>query len=165
MSATTIRETLAAFGVIASLLFVGWEIRQSNMQARAAAYQAIGIATAETFDSWSHDRQFPVMSESAASMDTTDWRQWALKLTAFARLGETILLQVEQGLLPEDAMDRLGYTGWRSIFHSPAYGCVWPLIRPGVSTSFRRFVEEDGDPGGIDCSSYAIPSSVLANAR
>lgn len=91
-------------------------------------------------------------------MDATDWRQWALKLTAFARLGETILLQVEQGLLPPDAMVRLGYAGWNGIFEEPTEACVWPLIRPGVSDSFREFVEEGRDPNAIDCSGYAIPA-------
>jgi hypothetical protein len=33
--------------VITSLAFVGMQIRESNIQARAAAYQAIGISTAE----------------------------------------------------------------------------------------------------------------------
>ncbi len=91
-------------------------------------------------------------------MDTTDWRQWALKLTTFARLGETVLLQVEQGLLPPDAMQRLGYRGWQSIFENPTEACVWPLIRPGVSDSFRMFVEEGRNPNAIDCSGFAIPS-------
>lgn len=42
-----IRQSVAAAGVVASLAFVGMQIRQSNIQARAAAYQAIGIATSE----------------------------------------------------------------------------------------------------------------------
>lgn len=162
MTARTVRESLAALGVIASLVFVGWEIRQSNMQARAAAYQSIGIATAEAFDSWAHDREFAALNKSAAVMDTTEWRQWALKLTAFARLGETILLQVEQGLLPADAMERLGYAGWREIFSAPAYGCLWPLIRPGASEAFRRFVEQSRESATVDCSGYAIPRTLLA---
>ena len=47
MSGKAGRETLGMLGVIASMIFVGFEIRQSNVQARAAAYQAIGVATAE----------------------------------------------------------------------------------------------------------------------
>ena len=40
MSGKAIRETLAALGVIASLVFVGMEIRQNNTVARMSAYQA-----------------------------------------------------------------------------------------------------------------------------
>ena len=49
MSGRRLSEMLAAVGVIGSLVFVGQEIRQSNIQARAAAYQEIGIATAREF--------------------------------------------------------------------------------------------------------------------
>jgi hypothetical protein len=46
-SSRAVRQMAAAAGVIISLAFVGMQIRESNLQARAAAYQAIGIATAE----------------------------------------------------------------------------------------------------------------------
>ena len=163
MSGKAIGEALAALGVIASMIFVGLEIRQSNAQAqaaaRAAAYQAIGVATAESFDSWAHDPElFETRYKGAAAMDSTDWQRWALKVTVFARLGETVLLQVEQGILPPDAMDRLGYRGWKEIFNVPKYACVWPLIRPGASASFREFVEGGQDPNAIDCSGFLIPT-------
>ena len=47
MSEKTIGEIRAALGVIGSMVFVVIQIRASNVQARAAAYQAIGIATSE----------------------------------------------------------------------------------------------------------------------
>jgi len=46
-SAKFLGEVLAALGVMGSMAFVGMEIRTSNVQARAGAYQAIGIATSE----------------------------------------------------------------------------------------------------------------------
>ena len=161
MSGKAVRETLGFLVVVASLVFVGLEIRQSNVQARAAAYQAIGIATAAAFDNMAHDRQFLISTrKEAAAMDTTDWRQFGNKVTTFARLGETVLLQVEQGLLPPDAMERLGYVGWESILEAPKYACVWPLIRPGVSASFRQFVEGERYPNAIDCSEFVIPTTL-----
>ena len=42
MSKKAIPETLAALGVIASLVFVGLEVRQNTVSARAAAYQDMG---------------------------------------------------------------------------------------------------------------------------
>ena len=166
MSGKAIRETLGFGAVVAGLVFVGLEIQQNNRLAQAAAYQAIGIASAEVHDNWAHDRQFIVSTEGkeAAAMDTTDWRQWSRKVTVLARLVETVLLQVEQRLLPLDAMERLGFSGWRDIFEpsapnyaGPKYACVGPLIRPAVSTAFRQFVEEGRDPDAIDCSGFVIP--------
>lgn len=161
ISAKDLAEALAALGVIGSMIFVGLEIRQSNAQARAAAYQAVGIATAQAFDTWAHDPDFlAARYADPAAMDSTEWRQWALKATVFARLGETVLLQVEQDILPIDAMERLGYGGWRRIFQDPKYRCVWPLIRQGASEAFRAFVEEGQDPDAIDCSQYPVPESL-----
>ncbi len=154
-----LRETLAALGVIASMIFVGFEIRQNTIAARAAAYQAIGVATAAAWDSEAHDRQYLMsVQQTADAMDATDWAQLASKMTVYARLAETVLLQIEQGLLPPDAMERLGYRGWAGILESQKRACVWPLIRPGVSTSFREYVEGAQEPSTIDCSGFDIPS-------
>ncbi len=158
MSTKAIGETLAALSVVASLIFVGYEIRQNTVAARASAYQAIGIASAEVWDSWAHDRQFlTVRIKAAADMDMADWGQFATKMTVFARLGETTLLQVEQGLLPPDAMERLGFAGWVRLLEEPKRACIWPLIRPGVSRSFREFVERTQPVNAIDCTSFDIP--------
>ena len=42
-------------------------------------------------------------------------------------------------------------------YGGPKFACVWPLIRPEVSDSFREFVEEGRDTNAIDCSDYDIP--------
>ena len=78
-------------------------------------------------------------------------------MTVFARLGETILLQVEQGLLPPDAMERLGFVGWTRLFEEPKRACIWPLIQPGVSKSFSEYVEGAQQANAIDCTSFDIP--------
>ncbi len=162
MSGKAIRETLAALGLIASLVFVGVEIRQNTIASRAAAYQAIGIATADAFHSAALDRQFLVSgSKLAAEMDEIDWLQYASWMAGFARLGETLLLQVEEGILGPDAMERLGYGGWQRIFQDPKGACVWLLIRRGVSPSFREFVEEGQDLQAIDCAGYAVPEQIF----
>jgi len=155
-------EAVGIVAIVASLIFLSLEIRQSNVQARAAAYQAIGIATAAAFDSVAHDRQFLMLAQKPADdMDKSDWGLYAAKMTVFARLGETVLLQVEQGLLPPDAMERLGYGGWTGIFEDAKGACTWPIIRPGVSSSFREFVEGAKNVDAIDCTSFDIPMRLL----
>ena len=48
MSGKAIRETLAALGVIASMVFVGWEIRQNTAATRSATIQAITTESRES---------------------------------------------------------------------------------------------------------------------
>jgi hypothetical protein len=105
-------EIVGIIAVVFSLAFVGYEIRQNTIASRAAAYQAIGIAGAMATDSWAHDDQiWRLQTMKPDEMIAADWERFAMKMKVFARLGETVHLQVEQGLLPLDAMERLGYRG------------------------------------------------------
>jgi len=145
ISSRTTRQTLGAAGVIISLVFVGMQIRQSNLQARAAAYQTIGIATSEFHRSFS-PRMNRLMTESTypeavEKWSLEDWETVERIETADLRMLETILLQVEQGLLPPDATARLGYN-WGPILSNPAFACLWPDLRVHVGSSVRKFIED-----------------------
>lgn len=166
MSKKAVRDTIGFAGVIASLMFVGLEIQQNNRLAEAAAYQAIGVASAAVWDAQARDREFiTVQLKSPSEMDSVDWMQWRNQFTSFARLAETIWLQAERGVLPENAFEELGFSGWGDMFDrsAPNFGgakiaCVWPLIRREVSPAFRDFVESSGDPSAIDCSEFDVPA-------
>jgi hypothetical protein len=130
---------------MASLAFVGMQIRQSNIQARAAAYQAIGIATSEFHRSFDA-RMNRLMTESdypeaVKKWTLEDWERTERLFTADLRMLETILLQVEQGLLPPDATTRLGYS-WGPILSNPAMACLWPELRTQVGPAVRKFIED-----------------------
>jgi hypothetical protein len=163
MSAKALRETLGFAGVIGSLVFVGLELKQTNRLAEAAAYQAVGVASAAAWDTQTHDRAFVELQlKTPEEMSAADWVQWRNKFTVWARLGETTLLQVEREILPPDAMLRLGFAGWSRIFEPsdpvyPKIACVWPGIRGAVSESFRDFVEQGHDWAAVDCSGFAVP--------
>jgi len=120
------------------------QIRQSNIQARAAAYQAIGIATSE-FHRGFDARMNRLTTESdypdaVKRWTLEDWERWERMLSADLRMLETVLLQVDQGLLPPDATTRLGYN-WGPILSNPAMACLWPELRTRVGPSVRKFIE------------------------
>jgi len=145
MLSKTVRETLAVVGVIGSMAFVGMQIRESNIQARAAAYAAIGIATSEfhrSFDArlnrLATESDYP---EVVQKWTLADWESLQRIYTADLRMFETILLQVEQGLLPADAMVRLGYN-WGPILKSPGMACLWPELKVTVGPSVRKAIED-----------------------
>jgi len=152
-------EIVGITAVVLSLAFVGYEIRQNTIASRAAAYQAIGIAGAVALDSWAHDEQmWRLQRKKADDMNAADWERFAMKMKVFARLGETVHLQVEQGLLSPDAMELLGYRGWIDFLKYPKTACIWPLIRAEVGTPFREFVEANRSVEEFECSSFDIPS-------
>jgi hypothetical protein len=145
MLSKSLRETLAVVGVIGSMAFVGMQIRESNIQARAAAYSAIGIATSEFHRSFdAHLNRLVTESdypEVVQKWTLADWESMQRIYTADLRMFETILLQVEQGLLPADAMVRLGYN-WGPILTSPGMACLWPEMQATVGPSVRKAVED-----------------------
>ena len=162
----SIPNLLSAAAVVAGLIFVGYEIQQNNRLAEAAAYQAIGVASAAGWDTQAHDREWIALQlKNPSEMDAMDWMQWRNKFTGFARLAEMIYIQVMDGVLPPNAMEELGFSGWGDLFDpsAPNFGgakiaCVWPLIRRELSPAFRDFVESSGDPNAIDCTEFEVPS-------
>jgi len=145
ISSRAIRQSLGAAGVIISLLFVGMQIRESNIQARAGAYREIGISTAEFHRGFSA-RMNRVVTESEYAeavkrWTLEDWETMERIETADLRMLEMIQLQVEQGLLPPDAVSRLGYN-WGAILSNPAMACIWPELRTQVSPSVRKLIDD-----------------------
>ena len=160
MDKKSVGRFLGAASVVVSLLFVGFEIRQNNRLARAAAYQSIGIATAEAWIDMARDeRALEILFVTPLdSLDEGDWAGVLVEWTGWVRLLETLLLQIEQGILPPDAVQRLGFVWASESLAEPQFACVWPLIRRDVSPSVISFVEEKHQPDQFDCSEYRLPA-------
>ncbi len=146
-------ELVGIFGIIVSLIFVGIELRDSNVQARAAAFQAIGIATSEyhqTMDDRLNLLYEQVFDEEALkTWSYLDWLAVDRRFRADLRLFETALLQVEQGLLGEETIVNLGFSAFGDNFLSiPAVACLWPRVSQGpgrVGPQVRAWIE-NGSP-------------------
>ena len=146
MKGQTVRETLAALGVVGSLLFVGLEIRASTNQARAAAYQEIGLATAMThleIDDRLAELGVAALDEAAiAEWSSVDWHRQFREYLGVFRVWETLHLQVEQNVLPDEALDRLGWSNGPTVmWQMPAFVCLWPAIRPNTSDQLIGLIE------------------------
>ena len=169
MSGKAIRETLGFLAVVAGLVFVGLEIRQNTLVARAAAIQEIGIATAESWGSLAHDREFGAWFiaerslERLASWDEADWAQAYSRTHATLRMSETLLSLVDLGLLEESTMEALGYGVLGGLLEDPVIACLWPQLQLGER--FRGYVEQQCAPDQIDCSQLTIPALGLAQLR
>ena len=153
MTGKTLREMLGFLGVVASLLFVGTEIHRSTIASQAAAYQAIGIATAEMHLALAQDREIERLltndRTALVGMSELDRLQSRRVLIAWLRMGEMVYLQVESGLLPADGMARLGY---ENAIRGLRPACLWPSVRDGVGTAFRAYLEEERQFATFDCT-------------
>jgi hypothetical protein len=146
ISSRNLAEFFAVVGVVLSLLFVGMELRQSTSASRSAAYQELGIATADIWLFLASNRELNDMFFAAASGDIdsfanlpeSDKRLVTSFLIGNLRLYETVYLQVEQGLLEPEALQFLGYEGFSK---SNLLKASWPEVKRFVDPSFASHLE------------------------
>jgi len=152
MRSQALREIVGFVGVMVSLLFVAFEIHQNTVASRGAAYQAIGIASAARQASYAEDPDLARLAtddpDELFEMSDLDWERIVRDELAWHRLSETVFLQVEGGLLPSDAMLRLGYS---QGFDGLRSACVWPGIREFMGDAYRRYMEASVGFADHDC--------------
>jgi len=149
MSGRAVRETLAFVGVMASLIFVGLEIRQNTIVAKAAAYQAHGIRLG---DSWAEVARNPeyaelnlkiiwdtLTQERLDEMSDVDAHRATVAWVAGLRQFEATWRQVELGLLDPSALSMFG---WNSSLGMGIENLkvLWPRVRLFMSPDFAEFL-------------------------
>ncbi len=147
MKNVSVVESIGLIAVIAGLVFVGFEIRQNNRLAQAAAYQEIGFATAQNWSDVSQDPEFNRVhlrhfyADSAwwSDQDPRDVERLITLWIGYLREYETVYLQIDLGLLDEAAMDRLG---WGLLRELPALHYLWPHLGNVVDPTFSEYITE-----------------------
>ncbi len=139
---------MGLLGVVASLVFVGLELRQSRIAARAAAYQELGIAVADNWMDRADNRELNDLVFLAMYADSATWAgisdsdAYLLRsyVVANVRLYETVYLQVQQHLLDAEALENLG---WTHLMDSKLLERTWSQVKPAVTPGFARYLEDE----------------------
>lgn len=153
MSEKTLRiqNTLATLGVIVSLLFVGWEIRQNTKVARAAAIQA----TAEQILDWQAEvatdadaiRVFTFLRNGGkyADLSLEDQQRYRWIVLATVRIMENRYRQVQMGIIDREDMGVAGGTSNPNWFRSQQFLDLWASLEPEGSWApdFLEFFETE----------------------
>jgi len=138
MSRQAIRETVGFLGVVASLLFVGLELRQNNTIARAQTRQAL---TSEYREFWmalaTDDRLDEIRGPELGGQDSrTSIVQWVR-----LRLLENVYHQYHEGVIDESVFVGYGWAG-DPEFSTPEFRTWWTERRarfdPGFVAEFER---------------------------
>ena len=149
-------EAVAAAGVFLGLVFVGWEIRQNTLAARASAYQAMGTAASsiwlalgsdpERAGLWLRLHEIEI-SDSLDRYSEDDIDMLVVLLTGVLRQFETTWRQVQLGLLAPEA---LASFGWNSHNRPSTANLryLWPRVKPNMSPDFATAIELMFFPSG-----------------
>jgi hypothetical protein len=148
-----IAESVGAFGVVASLLYVGLQVRQNTRSVRAATYETLARSSGEFLSPLVEDPELASRFEAAladwASIDAAERAQVNYLFIQLFRLWENAFFQRQAGTLEPTLWE-----AWRhvmvSYFHQPGIQAWWPARRSAYSSTFREFLEESAPtPGAI----------------
>ena len=149
MSGRAIRETLGFLGVVASLAFVGLEIRQNTMVARAQARQVLADASVSLFNALAADTEIYAGYRAwldAGEDDVLDCYQtrMCIFIVGAARHHENVFLQVREGIVDEEVFLSYGFTN-NPLYESPYFAQIWPRLKPIFHPDFVAALEAEYD--------------------
>jgi len=134
-------EAIAAISIVASLVFVGLEIRQSSAIARMEAYQAYSISIAENSRDITHDPEFALVlfeSIQKARTEYTDTERSQLFTHYFSviNLYHSLYQSVIEGILPEEHLSIIEND---PQFASPVFNSIWQNLQVYYGESFVSY--------------------------
>ena len=137
-------ELLGAVAVVASLLYVARQVRQSNRIARADAYRSAMMKMADTMENWCQDgawaTQFVKLRFQGLrreDMDPTERAKAGIHVQSLLWMFSAIHRDVELGILPPSAYEIVA----AGTFQIPYMKEVWPILRGEHSEEFAQFFE------------------------
>jgi hypothetical protein len=141
-------ELIGVFGVVASLIFVGLEVRQNTAAVRGATYQAIADSSLQQVV-WFADNekllQLWVRIRDDGAMPTDFTPEQNLMISAnyvmTIRRIENIYVQVREGLVEEEAV--LRFRPSEDYFQSPYFLQFWKGWRPQMESAFLAYFESE----------------------
>ena len=137
-------EVVAAASIVASLLFVAYEIRQNTKAATASSIQASAALTAEVFLALAQDRELGGLvlkaMTGALSSDFDSAENFHLQVLIGAGLKQTEsrFRQAQLGVVSGDEW----FGANNPIYNSPYLREVWPSIRAAQAPDFAEWFEE-----------------------
>ncbi len=139
-------ELLGAVAVVASLIYVGRQIKQNTAVAKAEAYRDISLRYSQVAMEWVDPAFLPVyvqIFDGATEDDLSreEGLQAAGYIESLLRLYETVYRQVEAGVLDEGAFQNLG----EILFTLPIFTPAWAVLRGEFDTAFVEFLEDRYD--------------------
>jgi hypothetical protein len=148
VASKTVKEFLGVTGVVASLIFVGVEIRQNTVAARAAAYQAMGEGISEVWAQIGQDPELALLTLRFFREEDAEFtpREEAMLIAfnvAALRREETMWRQAELGLIEPEVIGYLGNDSpmWPSTSTNSAK--LWPTVARLMSPDFLEYLEEE----------------------
>ena len=139
-----ISQTLGSAAVVASLIFVGVQIRQNTKATRAASHHAVSEALNQVNLLWARNSEvtriwLAGLSDRRALTPEDRWRFDAI-VRAYLHVCETMYMQAELGA-GDSGIVVAEENGIKTVFASGGVREWWAENPFGFSPAFRKYVE------------------------
>ena len=168
--ASLISQIIAAIAVVASLIFVGLQLRQNDKTQRAAMHQARADRIIGIFHHLAEPHMAAAMAKADQAPETMSAEE-LIQLRSFITVNvlslEDQLRQQKAGLLDPAAVRRTRHFG-KIIFSSPAVRAAWQLLRPGMDPQQVETVEKEligNQPVRSSVDGHALWLKTLADIK
>lgn len=145
MNRRAVGQALAAGSVVLSLIFVGYEIRQSTSVARQEAYYAFMQALNDNSYSLANDAELAeiiaraVDGEPRSSFSTAERLRIEVSWMALLRAWEALYQSRDQGIADDRYFGNLAEG--MGPYDNPYFEEWWPTARVTLSEEFAEFFE------------------------
>ena len=138
-----VRDFIGFTGIVLSLVFVGWEIRDNTKVAKGQTRAELTALNNEYLRRIAGDSELSEIWQRAwkAEEQLTESEEFRARLILmqFIRLLENVHLQYQEGLIDEKALDSYGFLGFREQYMDhPIFREIWA---PRIGTYDPLFVE------------------------
>ena len=148
-----VAQLIGALGVIASLIFVGMQVRQSAKATKAAAFQGL---VSSVIDVNTASLGNPAIIEIAdlarrgEALNPSQHRLYVIFVLTAARVAQSAHYQMQLGLLDKSKLESVVYNLVRHL-NTPAGALVWSELAHRSDPEFRGYVGElSGRLDGFD---------------
>lgn len=146
VSVKFLKELVGFVGVVGSLIFVGLQIRQNTMAARATAYQQMGTLLSDIWLQTAADPDRALLTmrfflEDSAKFTPAEEAVLINQSVAAMRQYEATWRQVQLGLLKPDVLNAFGWNTEGLAPSSTNMKKLWPRLGQFMSPDFRSVLE------------------------
>jgi len=137
------KDTIAILGVVISLLFVAFEIRQNSNLMRGQARQSLAELNQEWLILLSQDSTYNSIWTSAMEdkeLGPSEESRALFMMLLHVRRAENVFFQFNEGLVDESALSSYGMQ-FRSGLNSKRFDKFWNEWKKGFDPDFVKFYE------------------------
>ena len=168
MTLQEILQILGGIGVIASMIFVGIQIRNNAKAVRAATYQQLSASVSAPWDNFFNNAESCSLAlrggDNFESLDRLEKARYRFMLMATLRRYENAWFQHRIGTLKRDEWLGLN-ANLEAIFGAPGNHSAWALIRDRSNAKFRSFIDDLVKRTAPIAAAYLPPKTLIRKSK